>query len=257
MGRRKAKKVIFILVEGPTDKECYQNLFDVIFDQSQIVFNINHCDITSDFNSTNINHQISNLVKQKIENERIFKAGDLLQIVLMSDTDGCFIDPSKIVEDLDCTKPVYESDCIRTSNCEMIQKRNEIKGQRLSKIASVPEVNVLRKPVPFMAVYNSCNLEHALFHKNNLTPEQKEEFAFKFTDQYEGRETDFIEDSREYLPDGCKAEYAESWRYIKIGTNSLKPGTNVFCLFQELQEYLTPKGLKVLESCIQKENSSI
>ncbi|MCF0259675.1 MAG: hypothetical protein HUJ54_07440 [Erysipelotrichaceae bacterium] len=191
MARRETKKIIFILVEGQTDKDCYQNIFEEVFDPKKIVFNINHCDITSDFNVENINHKISSLVKQKIENERIFKAGDLLQIVLISDTDGCFINSSNIVEDPDCIKPVYESDRIRTGNCEMLKKRNETKSQRLSKIAAVPEIKVSRESVPFLAIYHSCNLEHALFRQNNLSAEQKEELAFEFTDQYEGREDGF------------------------------------------------------------------
>lgn len=66
MSKRKTqKKIIFVIVEGPSDDTALSLLLTRIFDKNMIYVQITHGDITSDFqvNPTNIVMKITKLIK--------------------------------------------------------------------------------------------------------------------------------------------------------------------------------------------------
>lgn len=59
------KKIVFVIVEGPSDEEALGVLLNRYFDSSTVYIHIMHCDITTelDVNPGNVVARIGNLVK--------------------------------------------------------------------------------------------------------------------------------------------------------------------------------------------------
>lgn len=94
---------------------------------------------------------------------------------------------------------------------------------------------------PFEYYYMSCNLDHALYGKNNLTDQQKEEeadlFALTYGDDLEG----FINDILMDLHPEDTNSYEQSWIYIQQGIHSLSRCTNLMWFLYQNKEDLEPK----------------
>lgn len=76
--------------------------------------------------------------------------------------------------------------------------------------------------IPYECYFMSCNLDHALYNKNNLTEEQKEKSAEAFRDLFMNHEEKFIPYIKTCAAQDMPKSYSGSWRYIKEDRHSLE-----------------------------------
>lgn len=135
------KKIVFIIVEGPSDDAALGVMFTRLYDTNLVRIEITHGDITTrDYaESENIASRIGNLVK-RYATANHFKASDFQEIIHIVDTDGSFVPETAIEEDLSCTEPIYTPTKIKTDKPSAIYKRNQGKSLILSKLMALNHV---------------------------------------------------------------------------------------------------------------------
>ena len=227
------KKVVLIIVEGPTDDDALGVIFSKYFDNNTVRVKIVHGDITtkSKVCSSNILAQITSLVKQALNEYKLNKK-DLLRIIHLTDTDGAFAPDDTIVFDATKMKTYYSPDSILTCDPESIKLRNRQKRENVRKLFSTKNV---WKDIPYQLFFMSCNLDHVLYNKLNLTDEDKEKEALAFAKQYKNNLAAFISfiSNSEFAVQG---NYLETWAYIMMKTNSLCRHTNIWLCFTDHNE---------------------
>lgn len=248
---RKSRKVCLFVVEGMADKTSLalplQNLFRHFFDPAHVEFDIMNGDITADYRTKpdTIIGQLGSHIKKHLDKKKL-KFDDLIQIILVVDTDGAFIpDDHVIVGARGYRKyPFYLDDSIVTANSEeqeKIQVRNHRKVSNLKRIISLPKV----RKIPFCVYYFSCNMDHVFHNDANLDDNHKVSMAENIEDKFRGNYKGFIDYLRHSFPKGVECSYDSSWRFIEKGTNSLKRNSN-FVLFLDLD------GLSQLKQNVEK-----
>lgn len=221
------RKIVFVIVEGPSDDEALGVLLEKHFDRSSVFVYITHGDITSETgsDSSKILSRVGDLVKSYANSTHLNRS-HFQEIIHIVDTDGTFIPDAYIKEDLTVTKTVYSLTEIRTNNYNGIKTRNEVKSQCLERLSKTQKL----WGVPYQVYYMSCNLEHVLYDKQNSTDDGKEydavAFAKKYKEDLEGFAR-FISESDFSVMSG----YVDSWSYIRQGLHSLERHTNLgLCL---------------------------
>lgn len=225
-----AKKVIFVIVEGPTDEDALGVIFQRFFDKNMVRVKVIHGDITTErnVNSSNILNHITEVVQQSLKEYKLHKT-DLLRVIHLVDTDGAFIPDSSILFDKQAIKPEYSTTNIKTVNPSGLIQRNQQKRTNLSKLHSTQFV---WKDIPYSIFYLSSNLEHALYDELNLTDEEKEAKALQFAKKYKNdipAFIDFVRNSDFSVIDG----YLPSWLYIEQDLHSLERHTNLGLCFDK------------------------
>lgn len=222
------KKIVFVIVEGPSDEEALGVLLNRIYDSKAVYVQVMHCDITTelDINAGNVVAKIGDVVKKYAE--RTFKPRDFSRIIHITDIDGAFIPDDAVVEDNAAVKPIYSATEIWTQRKSGIENRNQRKRECLNRLSSVPRI----WGVPYQIYYTSCNLDHALYGKLNSTDNEKEADAFAFAKKYRDDIPGFIKyinESDFSVAGSCP----QSWQYIREGLHSLERHTNLGLCFQE------------------------
>lgn len=222
------KKIVFVIVEGPSDEEALGVLLNRIYDSKAVYVQVMHCDITTelDVNAGNVVAKIGDVVKQYAG--RAFKPGDFSRIIHITDMDGAFIPDDTVVEDAAAVKPLYSATEIRTQRKSGIENRNQRKRKCLNRLSSAFRI----WGVPYQIYYMSCNLDHALYGKLNSTDDEKEADAFAFAKKYR----DDIPGFMKYISESdfsVAGSYPQSWQYIREGLHSLERHTNFGLCFQE------------------------
>ncbi len=221
------KKIIFVIVEGPSDEETLGVLLNRIYDSNFVYIHVMHCDITTETNVNpgNIVAKIGNLIKKYAG--RTFKSADFCQIIHITDTDGAFIPDYAIVEDELTIKPFYSETNIKTHNKIGIKNRNQRKRENLNRLSSTSEI----WNIPYRVYYMSCNLDHVLYGKMNSTDDEKKNDAFSFAKKYRDNIPEFIN----YISKSDFSvvdSYPQSWQYIRAGLHSLERHTNFGLCFK-------------------------
>lgn len=225
-----AKKLILVIVEGPSDKAALDILFTRFVNPKDAETIVTHGDITSDKDTieSNVVARVCQYIKD-FKKERKLKKDDILRVIHIVDTDGTFISDDRIVYDRAATEFVYSDTEIRSNDIAGVKSRNEQKRKNIEKLLSTHYMWV---DIPYCVYYMSCDLDHALYNKrgsDNLTKERDAHaFAKKYKDDIPGfvkfiSESDF----------SVMGDYKESWRYIKQGENSLQRHTNLGLFFTE------------------------
>ena len=175
------KKVVFVIVEGPSDDEALGVLFNLIFDRNSVFVHIMHRDITSErgVRSDNILSRLGNEVRTYAKSNH-FTSKDFQGIIHITDMDGAYVADEHIVEDPSAKHPVYSTEEIATCSVEAIAARNGQKRQNLDKLCSCNQL----WGIPYRVFYMSCNLDHVLYNKLNSTDAEKEADAYAFALQY-------------------------------------------------------------------------
>lgn len=206
------KKIVFIIVEGPSDEDALGVLLNRIYDNKAVYVHVMHCDITTerDVNPGNIVSKIGSLVKNYANQK--FKSTDFSQIIHITDT---------------AAKLIYSETEIRTQQKAGIEDRNRRKRENLNKLSSTSKV----WSIPYQIYYMSCNLDHALYGKLNTTDDEKERDSFAFAKRYKENIPGFISYIRE--SDFSVVEnYPQSWQFIREGLHSLERHTNFGLCFK-------------------------
>lgn len=220
------KKIVFVIVEGPSDEGALGVLLNRIYDSSSVYVQVMRYDITTelDINSRNVVSKVGNLVRGYAG--RTFKQSDFSQVIHITDMDGAFIPDSNIIEDSTKQKPFYLATEIRTCNKSRIENRNRRKRENLNRLASTSKV----WNIPYQIYYMSRNLDHALYGKLNSTDEEKESDSFYFAERFKDDIPAFLRfiSSSEFSVVG---DYTQSWQFIKEDIHSLERHTNLGICF--------------------------
>lgn len=223
------RKIIFIIVEGISDQTALAAIMSKLIRTDSVVVEFTRGDITTEFGTSpsNIASKIGDFIKD-YSRPYSYKAADYLEVIHIIDTDGAFIRSDRVL-DTSIEKTLYECDSIKTSNCQKIIDRNQRKVENVKKLVSLPKV---WGSIPYSVYFFSCNLDHVLHDNANVRWEDKDRLATEFAKQYRHHPEDFLT----FIQDDAfaiKKAYADSWKYIEEGENSLKRYTNVNLVFSE------------------------
>ncbi len=226
-----AKKVVLIIVEGPTDEDALGVIFENYYDKETVRVKVIHGDITTEnqVSVSNILNRITEIVQQSLKEYKLRKT-DLLRVIHLVDTDGTFIPDVAIAFDEKANNPFYTLTEIKTNSPEKIKQRNQQKKSNLIKLHTT---KYIWKDIPYSIYYLSCNLDHALYNKLNLTDEEKEQFALRFAKKYRNDIPAFIE----FVCNSDFAvidDYLSSWSFIKQDLHSLERHTNIGLSFKTI-----------------------
>ena len=228
------KKIVFIIVEGPSDDEALGIFFTGLFDKQSVHVAITHGDITSDDKNTpkNIVSKICNVVKEYSDKNHFTKK-DFLEVIHIIDTDGAYISDDYIVENPTITdKAIYSLNDIQTMYPYNIKRRNYNKSANMDRLQS--QKTVWTK-IPYHIYYMSCNLDHVLYNKLNSTDIEKENDAFKFAQKYKDDLDGFLSFICDSNFSVCN-NYKESWEFIRKDLNSLNRYSNLGICFAEIRK---------------------
>ena len=222
------KKVIVVVVEGPSEETAIGGILNDFFSSNKIQFRVVRGDITSEkgIKKTDIKNKVKSLVDD-LKNKYGYKDADFFMIIHITDTDGVFT--TNCIKTGEKKGVQYFEDHIECQNVTEIKKRNERKADNLHKLwSSKPCIN----KIPYYIYYNSCNLEHVLYGKlRDFSDEEKEEMAYAFADKYDGKLKEFIEliSGKDVAAPGNT--YKETWEFIEKDGNSLKRHSNMYLIF--------------------------
>ena len=217
------KKIMLFIVEGPTDETSLSTVLSRIFSSDTVKFQVVHGDVlTRDFVEPDkiiaaVNEQI------KLFRGNIYKPGDFCKVVHLADTDGAFIPEDAVVAEAVEGRqyPFYTDTQILTPEPANIIDRNARKGRNIAKLASTGRVG----GIPYSFYYFSCNLDHVLHGRNNLSEAEKIACSRDFDLQYADDPNAFIR----FMKDesfAVQGTYQETWAFIKQGTHSLERHSN-------------------------------
>lgn len=223
------KKIVFIIVEGPSDEVALGAVLSKLFDSSSVYVHIMFGDITTRSLTGNktIVSSIGDVVKT-YANSKHFKKSDFQEIIHIADTDGAFIPNDSVVEDEQKEEVFYSEKEIRTKYKTRIEKRNETKSRHMQVLCSRKKV----WDIPYRLFYMSCNLDHVLYGKLNSTDEEKENDSYDFAMKYRLSPGDFVKFISE-SDFSVMTGYKDSWEYIQQELRSLERHTNLGLCFSD------------------------
>lgn len=225
------KKIVFVIVEGPSDDEALGVILNRIYDNQTVYVHIMHRDITTDCGVTpsNILSRLGNEIRGYADSNH-FKKSNFQEIIHLVDTDGAFIPDNKVIDDIKATKPIYSTLEIHSCNKKGIELRNHQKSANMLKLCNSKEI----WSVPYKVYYMSTNLDHVLYNKLNSSDEEKETDSYAFVKKYKNQIPEFltfISGSDFSVMNG----YAESWEFIRQELHSLERHTNFGLCFENLK----------------------
>ncbi len=222
------KKVIAVIVEGPTDEDAIGSVLKAYFASEEVQFVVIHGDITTQefVNAENIVKKIDEKVHIMM-NQYGYHDTDMKQIFHILDMDGACIPDEDVCESKQGTSIKYYLDHIETPDVDYIRERNHRKSALLFKLSRTTNVH----RIPYRAFFNSRNLEHALYGiVDDMTDDEKSELADDFADKYEDDLEGFIKliNSDEIA---VKGTHQETWKYIQKDHHSLERHSNMHLIF--------------------------
>lgn len=132
----KAKKVILVIVEGPTDEDALSSVLKQIFSSAEVHFHVIYGDITTEdaITANNAKSYVAKRIAAEMK-KYAYKESDILQIVHLIDTDGAFI-PDNLVKARKEKGVQYFEDHIETGEVKYIQERNQKKSSVVASLCS-------------------------------------------------------------------------------------------------------------------------
>lgn len=226
------KKIVFVIVEGPSDETALGAILSGIYGVNKVHIHITHGDITTDskIKSDGIVKKLAAIVKE-YANSMHFTRNDFQQVIHLVDMDGAYIPDTAVIENAEANRCIYSLSDIQASRPANIRLRNRHKQDIINRISKLNKVWV---SIPYSAYYMSCNLDHVLYGKLNSSDEDKESDAYDFVCKYKDDLDGFlayISDSEFSVMDG----YRESWEFIKKDLHSLERHTNLGLCFTQLR----------------------
>ena len=216
------KKIVFVLVEGPSDSEALELLLSKLFDPNQVFIYIAHYDITTEngVTSSNILIKLGDIIK-KYASSNHFNYVHFQEYIHIVDMDGAYVPDDSIIYNEDAKKPLYLLTKIETNNVEGISDRNNRKRQCLERLSITDTI----WRVPYQVYYMSTNLDHVLYNKLNTSDKEKEIDAYNFALKYKDNIKGFVDYICESDFSVCNG-YPESWNFIKQKNHSLERYSN-------------------------------
>ena len=222
------KKVIAVIVEGPSDENAIGGILKEYFSSEEVQFAVVHGDITSNYD-TKVENIVSRIgaLMEGIQIRYGYRQEDFLKIIHIADTDGVFT--KNCIRQEKVENILYYEDHMECADVDAVKKRNAHKADILCKLYSTGKI----RGIYYRLYFNSCNLEHVLYNElKDFTDEEKEELSDDFADLYEGKVQDFIEfiSNQDVAVPGT---YKETWRFIEKDMHSLQRHSNMHLMFGE------------------------
>lgn len=235
-----SRKVIVVIAEGKSDKLFIRDQLEDIFDEYEVSFSVIGYDIFSNSSASNLNKNILDSVKILMNKEK-FKPSDILCILHLADTDGCFIDDDLIIIDESqevATKYDVNNIIVDSINQKLnIARRNKRKSDNEKIMISKTKFSINKIEIDYQLFYYSRCLEHVLFNEPNPCKNTKVKEVEIFVDNLNDKIENFLATHMcKLIKNTHEGKYIESWQYIQSGTNSLKRATNVSLLFNYLED---------------------
>lgn len=166
-----------------------ERIFSAIYKYKNIRFEFTDGDLTSDIDSskTNVSEIIYSKVYKYIHDNKLRKT-DIWQIVHILDTDGTYIPDQAIVEG-ETPQFVYTTTSIACRDVQRVKEHNYKKSDMMDYLLTLKEIH----HIPYKCYFMSCNLDHALYDRQNLDKEDKIKYADAFYEVFIGKEKLFIE----------------------------------------------------------------
>lgn len=233
MKRLARKKVVFVIVEGPSDDTALGITLNQVFDKNSVYIHIMHGDITTrnGVTSQNVVSKIGNEIKEYAKSNH-YKPSDFKQILHIVDTDAAYISEDKIIESIENEELSYQDDGIHTKDKDKVISRNK---QKVDNLLRLRTCGIIWR-VPYRVYYMSCNLDHVLYDKRNSTDEEKEQNAYDFARKYKSDIDAFLE----FMCNSSfsvKGEFKRSWEFIEKDMHSINRYTNLPICFEEYWKY--------------------
>lgn len=226
-----AKKIILLLVEGPSDEDCLALIYSKLVKEQDIEFDVLHTDITADEDMTvkYIENRIEKEIEKYLDRNPFIKKSDILKVVQIIDTDGAFVPPSQVRQSFSGRTEYFETH-IEAKNQNRLIRRNISKRAIVYHLVKSENV----AGFPYEIYYFSRNMEHVLHNiLQDLTDEEKEDLAFEIANRYSERPKDFLR--LLYEESFCvPGTYEETWKFIMQNGNSLKRYCNMTVFFEKL-----------------------
>ncbi len=223
------KKVVFVIVEGPSDETALGVVLSRLFDKESVHVHIMHGDVTTriDVNSQNILSKVGNEIKAYASSNH-YKASDFQQIIHIVDMDGAYLSDERIVQDDECAELSYQDDGIHTDDVNKVIIRNKQKRENLYRLRSCGKV----WGVPYRMYYMACNLDHVLHNKRNSSDEEKEQDSYEFAKKYKTDVEGFVRFMSE-SDFSVGGDFKQSWEFIEEDMNSIERYTNFSVCLKE------------------------
>lgn len=220
------KKVIAIIVEGPSDENAIGGILKEYFSSEEVQFAVVHGDITSNEFTTvdNVVTKITALI-DGIKSKYGYQWDDFIKVIHIADTDGVFTKDCVVEADVDGIQ--YFEDHMESANVEATERRNKHKAEILFKLYTTGKVH----GIGYRLYFNSCNLEHVLYGElKDFSDDEKEEMSDEFAEKYEGKVDEFIS----FISDEAVAvpgTYKATWRFMEKDKHSLERYSNMYLIF--------------------------
>ena len=222
-----SRKVVLFVVEGPSEETAFALLFERIFRQKRVRFDVTHGDLTTKYTSQRKNAR--DILRDNVINyinKQPYGWQDLACIVQICDTDGAFIDDALVIPS-DDGELHYGLDKIEAPDVDLIVRRNHMKQDSLKLLSAIRSIKYKRAAVPYSVYFLSRNMEHALHGiVEDLSDDEKERKAREFQRRYKDDIAGFVDFLKS---NGLAApgDYRQSWKDIQRGTRSLERGSNL------------------------------
>lgn len=235
------RKILLIIVEGTTDERSIALALKRSYKKDNLRFYVYHSDMTTElgYGIADVEAEIRNCVRRFLSENPYFQPDDISAVIQITDTDGAFI-PNTCVEQGDNGCTTYELDRIVAGTRQSILNRNEQKSSILSSLSRKKTITYAHNAEDcgksaryvYRIYYMSCNLEHVLHDKLNLSKEEKVECSERF-ERMCNRDPSCFESIILHPAIMNSTSYEESWAFIARGTNSLKRKSNFGYFIQE------------------------
>ncbi|MDE6590944.1 MAG: hypothetical protein K2K53_11495 [Oscillospiraceae bacterium] len=225
------KKIVFVIVEGPSDETALGAILSRFYDGRFVYLHVMRRDITTEdgINPSNIVATLGDIIKAYARDNH-FDRIHFQEVIHLVDMDGAYIPDENVVEDAEQKAPLYTPTEIRTANRVGILKRNEQKRQNLDRLCGLSKIWEL----PYRVYFMSCNLDHVLYDKQNSSDQEKEDDSYAFARKYKEKPMEFVE----YISSSAFSVmngYRESWEFVKQDLHSLERYTNFGLCFQKTE----------------------
>lgn len=220
------KKVIAVIVEGPSDENAIGGILKEYFSSEEVQFAVVHGDITSNEFTTvdNVVTKIGALI-DGIKTKYGYHWDDFIKVIHIADIDGVFTKDCVVEADVDGIQ--YYEDHMESANVGATERRNKHKAEILFKLYTTGKVH----DTGYRLYFNSCNLEHVLYGElKDFSDDEKEEMSDDFAEKYEGKVDEFIS----FISDETVAvpgTYKTTWKFIEKDKHSLERHSNMHLIF--------------------------
>ena len=223
------KPTVLFIVEGSSDETALEKILKKIYKHKDINFSVTGGDITSDKSITikNVEDKIYDIVNAFLKDKKFTKS-NIIQVVQIFDTDGTYIS-NDYIEFGDSAKFEYTPTTIKCKYKQNVIDRNESKSKIMNYLLSLADI----KGISYDKYFMSCNLDHALYNKQNLDKDLKQENADAFYETFKDAPKSFIEFLKKDVVNGVPESYPNSWIYIKQELHSLERHTNLNIYFDK------------------------